>query len=165
MWQRKFLLSCVSWAFDSDLSESAAGSVTHFLCEPIETPSIVQCVTRSPLSRETTLHCLHQSWVFLFRRNISVICTVVLLKLAITLLFSPYFWPNWFIFFGHLKKFRFGLRPKKETSIRVSWCRRKANNWTHEGSNKRWNMDFLAYSRPAVDNNSCHVQHVSTTRS
>jgi len=40
---------------------------------------------------------------FFFRRDISVICTIVVLKLAVTPFISLYFWPNWLKFFRSFK--------------------------------------------------------------
>jgi len=55
--------------------------------------------------------------------NNSVICSIVVLKFAITPFISLYFWPNWLNFFWPLKK-NFNLWPKydrKKSSVRVSW--------------------------------------------
>jgi len=54
-----------------------------------------------------------------FRWDISVICLVIVLKLAVTMLTSLYFrtlWSNWLNFFRSFQK-NFGLWPKKKTQV------------------------------------------------
>ena len=79
---------------------------------------------------------------FFFRRDVSVICLIILLKLAVTVFTSLYFrmlWPNWKFFFDHFKR-KFGLwrkmtdkiNPKTNLSslLPALWCLYSLQNLT-----------------------------------
>jgi len=62
------------------------------------------------------------SELLFFHQDISVTCTIVVMKLAVTLFISLYFWPNWYNFIQSFEKI-FSLWPKNLVSEQGQYFR------------------------------------------